>query len=83
MLHVEAVQRAEFRLANASGVVQHRLEYGLQFARRGRDDPEHLRGSSLLLQRLVEFAGEPRYFCFLTGGGRIYGGPRPLAPWRA
>ena len=43
-------QSAEFRLADARGILQHCLEHRLELARRAGDDPEHLRGRGLLLQ---------------------------------
>ena len=44
-------QTAEFRLANARGVRQHRRKHRLQFTRRCTDDLQYLRGCRLLLQR--------------------------------
>src|SRR5262249_13650693 len=46
------VEGAELRLAEARRVRQHRLENGLQLARRARDGPQNLAGRRLLLQRL-------------------------------
>src|SRR5262245_40553720 len=46
---------AEVGLAYARRVLQHGLEYGLELARRTRDDAQHLRGRRLLLQRLGQF----------------------------
>ena len=46
-------QRAEFGFTEASCIFQHGLKYRPQLARPGADDPEHVGGSSLLLQRLV------------------------------
>src|SRR5262245_55426943 len=45
----------EVGLAYARRVLQHGLEYGLELARRTRDDAQHLRGRRLLLQRLGQF----------------------------
>src|SRR5262249_22571271 len=47
-------QYTKFGLADAHGIPQHGLEYRLQFTRRRADDLQHLRGRSLLLQRLAE-----------------------------
>ena len=46
------LQSAEFGLADTDCVLQHRLEYRLQFAGRRTDDAQHLRRGRLLLQRL-------------------------------
>ena len=48
---------AEFGIANANSVFQHRVEDRLQIARRTRDDLQHLRGCRLLLQRLAQIIG--------------------------
>ena len=45
---------AEFCLADARGLLEHCLEHRFQLAGRTRDDAQHLRGRSLLLQRLGE-----------------------------
>src|SRR6516162_7556476 len=52
-----AEHRAEFRLADAGGVLKHCLKHGLQLARRGTNDPKHFRGRGLLLQRFREIVG--------------------------
>src|SRR5262249_8659740 len=43
-------------------VVQYGLQYWLKLPRRPADDPQNLRGGGLLLQRLMQFLGEPRDF---------------------
>ena len=45
-------QGAEFGLANAVAFASIVWNTGLQLAGRARDDPQHLRGRGLLLQRL-------------------------------
>src|SRR6516165_5728011 len=47
-------QIAEFCIAEARCILQHRLEYRLQIARRGTDDLQYLRGRRLLLERFTE-----------------------------
>jgi hypothetical protein len=47
---------AELCLADAGGVLQHRLEHWVQRARRPGDDLQYLGGRGLLFQRLAEFA---------------------------
>src|SRR5215471_17199345 len=47
---------AELGLADRDGMLQHRLEHRLQFARRTRDDAQHFGSRGLLLQCLAEFA---------------------------
>jgi hypothetical protein len=44
----------ELGFTDAHRVRQHGLEHGLQLAGRTRDNPQHLRGGRLLLQRLGE-----------------------------
>jgi hypothetical protein len=44
------VHRAELGLAKPRCVLQHRLKYGLKFARRAADDLQHLRSCRLLLK---------------------------------
>ena len=51
---------AKLGLADARGVLQHRLEHRLQFARRARDDLQHVGGRGLLLQRLAQLVEQPR-----------------------
>ena len=60
---------AEFGLADARCILQDRLENRLQVSGRRADDTQNFRCSRLLLQRLVQFAGEPRDLCFLAGSG--------------
>src|SRR5262245_64144457 len=45
-----SIQNAELGLADASRILQHRLEHRLQLARRTANDAQHLRRRSLLLQ---------------------------------
>jgi hypothetical protein len=52
-----SIQNAELGLADASRILQHRLEHRLQLARRTTNDAQHLRRRSLLLQRLGEIVG--------------------------
>ena len=63
------VQETELGLADAHRVSQHGLEYRRQLARRRADDAEHIRRRGLLLQRLVQFAGEPRDLRFMASNG--------------
>ena len=53
-------QDAELRFADAHGVLQHRREYRIEIAWRRADDAQHVGGSRLLLQRLAQFAEQPR-----------------------
>src|SRR5262245_58389899 len=52
----EEMKCAELGFAQARRVRQHGVKHGLQFAGRTRNDPQHLRGRGLLLQRLAEIA---------------------------
>src|SRR5260370_18000069 len=47
-------------LAQPDCLFEHCTKHRREIARRGVDDPEHLRGGGLLLQRLAEFRKEPR-----------------------
>src|SRR5262249_16020518 len=53
------IEGAEFRFADARGILQHRLKHRLQFARRAADDLEHVRGGGLLLQRFAQLVEQP------------------------
>src|SRR5256885_12269933 len=53
---IVAEQNPKLGLTNASRVCQHRVEHGLQFARRTTDDAQDLRGRGLLLQGFTKFA---------------------------
>src|SRR5262245_11035417 len=57
-------QIAELRLAELDSVRQHGFKDRLQLARRAGDDPQHLRGRGLLLQR---FGKVPPRLGELTG----------------
>ena len=60
---VSQKQIAELGVANPRGVLQHRLKYRLQFARRAGDDLEHLGGRGLLLRsRLLRSSLSSRVF---------------------
>src|SRR5262249_15779543 len=48
-------QHAKLGIADASGIFEHRMENGSEFARRAADDLQHLRGRGLLFQRLRQF----------------------------
>src|SRR5262249_8054771 len=50
----------ELRLANARGILPHRLENRPSFAPRGADDLEHVGGGGLLLQRLPQLVEQTR-----------------------
>ena len=52
---LESKQHTKAGVADAHCVLQHRLEYWLQLARRTRNDAQHLRGRGLLLQCLGKF----------------------------
>jgi hypothetical protein len=53
-------QVAELGSANARCILQHRLEYRLQFAGRRADDFKHISSGGLLLQRLAQLIEQPR-----------------------
>ncbi len=55
-LAVEEEQSAALRLAQPRGVVEDRVEHGLDVGRRARDDAQDLGGGRLLLQRLGQLA---------------------------
>jgi hypothetical protein len=61
-----AVDISERGLTDADGFLKHRLKHGLKITGGTADDLEHLRGCRLLLQRLVQLAGEPRDLCPLA-----------------
>jgi hypothetical protein len=48
---------------------EQRVEHLRQIEGRAAYDLEHLGARGLALQRLVQLASEPRYFCFLAGNG--------------
>src|SRR6185436_20022778 len=48
---------AKLGVANAYGIVQHRVENRIEIAGRAGDDSQHLRGRGLLLQRFGEIVG--------------------------
>src|SRR5216684_6807316 len=56
------VKRTELGLADASGVLQHGLEHGLQLSRRAADDLQHISGGGLLLEGFAQFPEQPRIF---------------------
>src|SRR5215813_9234575 len=60
ILAVEPEQRAEIGLADARRVLQHSLEYWLQFAGRAADDLKHVSSRGLLLEGLAQFVEQPR-----------------------
>ena len=57
------IKYTEFGPADAHRVFQHRLENGLEVARRTGDDLQHLRGRGLLLQRLAQLRFEIASAC--------------------
>ncbi len=66
---IPQIHHAEICPADACGVFKHLLEHRLQFARRGADDLQHLRGCGLLLERfsqiiraLTQLFQQPRIF---------------------
>ena len=59
-LRPRTAQSAELGLADARRVLQHGLEHRLQFAGRAGDDPQHLGGRRLLLQRFAQLVEQPR-----------------------
>jgi len=61
-LTVEAEDRAAIRIAKAVRLLQYRIEYRRQIARRGVDDLQYFGGRGLLLQRLTRLGQEPRVF---------------------
>jgi hypothetical protein len=72
---VEAVssrekQNTEFRLADARGVFQHRLEHGLKVTGRAGDDAQYVRGGRLLLERIAQLVEQAR---ILDGDDRLVG----------
>ena len=63
--HVDTVlikkhKRAEIRLTQTQGLLQHRVEHRREVARRGIDDLQYLGSRSLLVQRLARLGQEPR-----------------------
>src|SRR5262249_40375628 len=54
---IEPEQYSERGLADARRFLQDGLEHRLQLPRRAGDDAQHLRGGSLLLQRLGQIVG--------------------------
>ncbi len=50
-------QESELCIADAGGILQHRIEDRFELAGRRTDDLQHLRGRGLLLQRFAEIAG--------------------------
>ena len=60
-------QKTEFSVTQAGGSFDERVEYGLEIESRATDSLEHVRGGSLLLQRLIALAHELRDICFLAG----------------
>ena len=66
------VQRhdAEFRIADPRGIFEHGRKDRFQFARRRADDAQDVRRRRLLLQRLPQFAEQPRV---LDGDHRLRG----------
>jgi hypothetical protein len=55
-LAVEPVHEAELGLAEPRRALGNHVEHRLDIGRRATDDPQHLRGRRLLLQRLVALA---------------------------
>ena len=67
---VRAKDIAKFGVANAHSILQHGFENRLQFARRTRNNAQHIRGRRLLLQRLAQFGEQPGV---LDGDDRLVG----------
>src|SRR5690242_7229970 len=55
-ISVAEIEGAEFRPTQPGCIRQYGLKYGLQIAWRAGNDPQHLRGCGLLLERLREIA---------------------------
>src|SRR5437867_2959331 len=53
-------ERPHGGLAQPHGFFEHRVEYWREVAGRGVDDPKHLGGGGLLLQRLARLGDQPR-----------------------
>src|SRR5215472_12820117 len=54
---IVSIHKSELGFANPNCVCQHGLEYGLQLAWRGADNPQDIRRCGLLLQRFSEVGG--------------------------
>ena len=52
-LAVKPVHKAELGFAESRRALGNHVEHRLDISRRATDDPQHLRGCRLLLQRLV------------------------------
>src|SRR6516162_11490373 len=59
-LTVPGSKNAKGSLAQPRRLLQHRLKHRRQIAWRAVDDPQHLSGRSLLLQRLARLCNQPR-----------------------
>ena len=60
-------QKTEFGVTQAGSSFDERVKHGLEIKSRAANDLEHASGGSLLLQRLIALAREPRDICFLAG----------------
>ncbi len=72
------IEVAKFRLAKPRRVRQHGLEHWLQFARRARNNTQHLGSCGLLLQRFAQFVQQPDVFDRDHGLAREAGDKRDL-----
>ena len=61
------IENTELRLAQPRAVLQHRLEYRLQFARRAGNDPQHLVRRCLPFQCFGKLAPCQRQFLYEVG----------------
>src|SRR6516162_553557 len=69
VLPVEFVNGRVVSLTEARRTSDYNLQHGLEFGRRSADDLKNLRCRRLLFPRIVQLAGEPRDFGFLTNNG--------------
>src|SRR5215470_2634843 len=58
-LSLKSVERGITRLTQVHRLFEHRVEYRLEVARRRIDDPQHLGGRGLLIQRLSRLGQQP------------------------
>ena len=58
--------KSDPRIGDTDCFLEHRRKHRLEIAWRAANDFEHLRGRRLLLQRLIQLAGELRNLCPLA-----------------
>src|SRR5204863_32978 len=69
---VEGAKRPECSIAKFHRLLDNRIEYRRKVARRRVDDPQHLGGRGLLLQRLARLGDQPRVLHRYHGlGGEV------------